>query len=315
MRRFTVLTISLAVVVTMAGVDAAWAKVPGANGRILYSAEGSDEGEGGSFTIDPDGSARRQVLDGGCRWSPDGMRIALTVETAHGRRPATMAADGSDLVVLDATTAAIDLICGAWSADGRIAAEGFSDADPMVVHGIYTMRATDGTDGSDLRFVAAGACPCDYSPDGSQLVFLGGSSPAQGSGTSHRDYWQLFVVNVDGTGLHAITPPDFVVDSGESWSPDGRWILLHHPGGDLYLVHPDGTGLRQIAFQGAGKSRFRAFGPGWSPDGMRIVFSMFIPGVSPGDLYTSRPDGSDLRQVTNTPDLNETSADWGASTG
>jgi hypothetical protein len=37
---------------------------------------------------------------------------------------------------------------------------------------------------------------------------------------------------------------------------------------------------------------------------------MTTPGVYASDIYTSLPDGTDLQQVTNTPD-NEINVDWG----
>ena len=39
-------------------------------------------------------------------------------------------------------------------------------------------------------------------------------------------------------------------------------------------------------------------GRDWSPDGSRLVFSMFTEGQGDTELYTIAPDGSDLRQIT-----------------
>ena len=51
-----------------------------------------------------------------------------------------------------------------------------------------------------------------------------------------------------------------------------------------------------------------AFEPDWSPDGTRIVFCMDIHGQE--DIYTANADGSNLVQVTNTPEF-ENGPDWG----
>jgi Tol biopolymer transport system component len=58
------------------------------------------------------------------------------------------------------------------------------------------------------------------------------------------------------------------------WSPDGRWIVFdqaNRAGGahDLYLVHPDGSGLRRLpaAAPGIGACCAR-----WSPDGRALVY-------------------------------------------
>jgi Tol biopolymer transport system component len=56
--------------------------------------------------------------------------------------------------------------------------------------------------------------------------------------------------------------------------------------------------------------RYYAFEPGWSPDGKRIVFSMYVSSGRQDDSFTARADGTDLVQVTGTPE-NETAPDWG----
>ncbi len=58
--------------------------------------------------------------------------------------------------------------------------------------------------------------------------------------------------------------------SNPSLSPDGQWIVFDTLGGpqeDLFLMHPDGTGLRQLT-DDAPRDRL----PSFSPDGQRLVF-------------------------------------------
>ncbi len=75
-------------------------------------------------------------------------------------------------------------------------------------------------------------------------------------------------------------------------SPDGRWIVFTslRPQEDLFLVRPDGSGLRQLT-----QDSFADRGPGWSPDG-RIVF--FSNRSGKYEVWSIRPDGSELRPVT-----------------
>ncbi len=47
----------------------------------------------------------------------------------------------------------------------------------------------------------------------------------------------------------------------------------------------------------------------WSPDGTRILIRRYMGG-SNVDLFTIRPDGTDLVQVTNNPE-NDRFMDWG----
>jgi TolB protein len=75
------------------------------------------------------------------------------------------------------------------------------------------------------------------------------------------------------------------------------------------MVHPDGSGLRTIKLQIDSRNAF-AFEPDWAPDGSRLVFPMFRDGQE--DLYTAAADGSDVVQITDTPDF-ENGPDWGRS--
>jgi Tol biopolymer transport system component len=80
---------------------------------------------------------------------------------------------------------------------------------------------------------------------------------------------------------------------GIAWSPDGSRLVLsmtgfvnhNHPGGRIYIVNADGSGLRQIS------SGLNDRWPAWSPNGTRIAF------VRGHQLFTMASDGSDVRAV------------------
>jgi Tol biopolymer transport system component len=311
-----VFVVSLAILVASAAPTAA--KVSGPNGRIVYGLFDPDIEAEHLFTVNPDGSDVRDLSlisdPGADKWSPDGSRILISDLTTGQPplRPATINPDGSGFVRLDATVdPLLHLGCSAWSPDGdRIACQGFTE-EPSERGGIYTVRSSDG--GGLVRVTHArdpGDVPGDYSPDGSRIVFLR-SDP---SPHACFECGALFVVNTDGSGLSRITPPDLAQDAVGSWSPDGRRIVFGGREGKLYIVHPDGTGLRRIALPD-GPGRSFAGRVSWSPDGARIVFTMsWAPNGYQPDLFTARRDGSDLMQVTDTPEF-EHGSDWGPSTG
>lgn len=86
-------------------------------------------------------------------------------------------------------------------------------------------------------------------------------------------------------------------DRQPAWSPDGRRIAYfhwekHEDAAEGDASYPTGlymldlaSGERSLVVEGLARA------PDWSPDGERLVFAA-------GDLFTVRPDGSDLRQVT-----------------
>ena len=292
----------------------AQAKVPGPNGQIVLGRFDPALGDTVSFTVNPDGSHEQQLFPGTSevpRWSPDGTQVALLARCTDGEENCAVTIvdpDTGTFRQLKAPDPSLFTACPFWSSDGtRLACEGFGEPDPSR-NGIYTIRSSDGGGLTQVTSNPGGDdIPGDYSPDGNQIAFAR-MDPTRPPGGNQA----VFVVNVDGSGLRRITPwglADSRRGSGGSWSPDGRRILFGAHG-FLYVVHPDGTGLRPIRLD-TGGSAYYAFQAGWSPDGSRIVFSMYPRKGGRDDIYTAKADGTDLVQVTNTPDFEEF-VDWGA---
>jgi Tol biopolymer transport system component len=199
-----------------------------------------------------------------------------------------------------------------WAPDGRRIAY-------VVDNDIWTV----GVDGTDIQLVFDCLSPCivgdspAWSPDGMSIAFVtandvDGSAP----GTSIR------AVNVT-TGatrtLFETVGPEY--SWWVRWSPGGHSVVLdltRYPDTKVSTETVIGSAIA-IVDLGAAKPKARlltdrtmfATYPDWSSKGDRIVFSTYDLGIRdsngfvdptpPSDLYTIKPDGSGLMQLTHNP--------------
>ena len=85
--------------------------------------------------------------------------------------------------------------------------------------------------------------------------------------------------------------------------PRNGLIAFMRPGAvgeyDIWVVRPDGTGLRRLTESPASRSDYN---PAWSPDGSTLLFERrkLDPGAAGGDeaLYAVNADGGGFRQIT-----------------
>jgi dipeptidyl aminopeptidase/acylaminoacyl peptidase len=96
--------------------------------------------------------------------------------------------------------------------------------------------------------------------------------------------------------------------SGGAWSPDGKKIVFttNLTGrNNLWEVSADGGWPIQLS-----QSDDRQSGAVWSPDGQWIVFQSDRGGGEIYDLYAVPSQGGAVVNLTNTPEISETSAAW-----
>ena len=102
----------------------------------------------------------------------------------------------------------------------------------------------------------------DWSPDGSTIAFAADRGRVSAPG-------QLWVMRADGSERHRIAPG--ITRAGPpKWSPSGSMIAFTRVASwkatSLYLVRPDGSGLRRLV-RGP-----NPMNPQWSPNGKRLLY-------------------------------------------
>jgi len=136
-----------------------------------------------------------------------------------------------------------------------------------------------------------------WSPDGTRVAMAAATGP----------FWKttsrsIFIANVDGSSFTRVGPRGDIWDA--MWSPNGRWIAftmatketigLH----ELFVMHPDGSGIRQLT---SGSDGLFALQPTWSPDSDQILILRGTDDPHLTDIWSVNMDGSHLFQVTHAP--------------
>ena len=227
----------------------------------------------------------------GLAWSPQGDLIAFIAGTngfSGEARLFVVKPDGSDLrSLVQGVESGL-----AWSPDDRRLAVSLVDPSFSPFSGgasnIYTVDVDDGST-TRLTDAAASEYAPTWSPDGSAIAFTSGRDAESG----------IFAVHSDG----ALTPLVPTLDQAAPQAflgPNRRLIVPAEP----FVEVADGR-------------RYPLFGGTLSPDGRRLA-ALVPTGVmdSEGcggdvqDIYVWNVDGSQVTNLTNTPDINETGLVW-----
>jgi Tol biopolymer transport system component len=250
------------------------------------------DGNAEIYVMNADGSGLRNLTrtpsdDLDPAWSPDGRAIAFVqkkcMPNPRDRRCATsyetylyvVNADGSGLRRL--TTRRAHVFNPSWSADGK------------TIRYARSLVNADGSGHSELprNVPLAGA----WSPDGQRIAVVSvAHSPADARSPTKLGLW---VVNADGSDARRVAGN---ATWGEpAWSPNGRRIAFRRFEGkvgsagnsDLFVVNPDGSGLRRLTRQAANVRWFA-----WSPDGRTIAF------LRNREVHIVKADGTGERRLT-----------------
>lgn len=172
-------------------------------------------------------------------------------------------------------------------------------ASQQILVGLRVMKA-DGTDDRALlpahdREVQIQQHAA-FAPDGKRLALSGGGND---TGNATLDTFVCEINEGKAAKLSKLVPGDGArVGEQPAWSPDGTMLVVANiTGNGLFVVGADGKNRRSILQQGNHYTRY----PAWSPDGRRIAFTSDRDGNS--EIYTVRPDGSELTRVTNHPSI------------
>jgi Tol biopolymer transport system component len=136
-----------------------------------------------------------------------------------------------------------------------------------------------------------------WTADG-RIVFCG-QSPTD------PDNWDIYRINADGTGLTNLTNTD--ANTFECWpspAPNGNKIAFTRATEtslEIWTMKLDGSGLRRVT-DGRNSD--------WSPTGNDLVFTRDNPSGSDRDIWVVHSDGTDVQQLTNTPNRRETFPSW-----
>ena len=242
-----------------------------------------------SFTLRRDGEpvpGEIRILDGGLRaeFTPDSellrsseYTIALTTDVDD------LSGDALDAPYEVSFTTDNPPLTGKIVFEGR--QTGIGEIYFMNPDGTGIVQVTDRVNGG-------WSVSPSVSPDGTKIAFSGVAN----AGTAEEE-WDIYVINVDGTGLRNLTDHPAFDGWRPTWSPDGARIAFwsNRDGNDeVYTMQADGSDVRRLTDAPADDAN-----PAWSPDGTQIAFTSDRGGDY--DIWVVGTDGSNPVQITDDP--------------
>ena len=218
----------------------------------------ANDNGGGAFKVGPGTNPKV---------SPDGTAIAYSYEKSNGKRELKLAASaggGSRTVMVSLQ----DPFHLTFSADSKLLA---ALRGPEI--GKQTLVLIDVTSGTLLRTIATGYFGgVSFSPDSTELVYS--RSPSE----KFPPRTDVFRVAVGGGKPVALTTDHRSLDP--LWGPTDQIVFVkmvgakqrkYGPKNELFLMNPDGKGVKRLTDTKVGPLLLGLFPTEWSADGKRLL--------------------------------------------
>lgn len=317
------------------------ARLPLLRGRVLLEHFGNAI-DGSEADSDAHPEKRRLYLVDPNNMTASGATEFLPGEPATGKYSADVSPDGTQVAFMDYTPFSSIYVanldgtgfrkltpkgCGcsewdpAFDPTGTKVVYGTRDgkASWLAIRDLATGEVTEmpGTRGPSKDGVPEAP---SWSPDGTRIVFARFTWGNRDANIGRIHYWQgnpdaavLQVVDIT-SGTVTDLPTKGLIPGDPHWSPDGSTILFTNApmtimGGDgpnqiVWLVNPDGSGLRQLAKTDGGLSQLlSANSANWTADG-RVIYA--------GNTWALiNPDGTGDRPIDpNAMDMTESAVGY-----
>ena len=258
-------------------------------GRLIFTCTRGDYNQ--LCTVNADGTSYQQLTD----------------LEAHSYYPVYSPLGGSVVYASNQNGGVFDLFLFVFTGEkllrlteqiGNVLSPSFSPDGTRI---LFANRAAEGptslwtvdTTGENPDLLYAGPntiVAADWAPMGNRIAFA--------MAVDQPDAYEVFIMDADGSNLRQLTRGLPGIGGSLDWSPDGKSLLIYAgAAGDknIFLVNVDAETAVQLT--NGGNNAASSF----SPDGQWIAFNS-LRNNDQADIFIMRPDGTDVRQVTNDPE-------------